>query len=257
MAARLALLPFVRAALGQLPLPVATAAVAPLRPRAAHHSTAPHPPFIRPPPPPRPRRYLTFCSYTMQLVQLLVCCLAHVARGPKRKRRLTAAADALSCAVFGIANTVTALFFAIEKSTQVRCPRAAWQLAGRLPPRLATSWQRGARGPALAAAACLAGHAWRTLAAPAGCGRAWWRAAAPPRPAIRPHKRGRRPLQGLVEGGGLERPPWLNLAVHVWNSVVAWVDLLIGEPPNHWLLSLTIRGWSVGLGGGLGGPADR
>lgn len=34
--------------------------------------------------------------------------------------------------------------------------------------------------------------------------------------------------QGLVEGGGLDRPPWLNLAVHVWNSVVAWADLVIG-----------------------------
>ena len=35
--------------------------------------------------------------------------------------------------------------------------------------------------------------------------------------------------QGLVEGGALQRPAWLNLAVHVVNSVVAWTDLLIGE----------------------------
>lgn len=43
-----------------------------------------------------------------------------VLQQPKRKRRLTALADQLSCALFGIANTVTALFFAIEKSTNVR-----------------------------------------------------------------------------------------------------------------------------------------
>lgn len=97
-------------------------------------------------------RYLTFCSYTLQLVQMFICCLAHVARSEKRKRKLKATADQLSCALFGIANTVTALFFAIEKSTK-----------------------------------------------------------------------------GLVEGGQLQRPAWLNLTVHVANSVVAWVDLVIVE----------------------------
>ena len=35
-------------------------------------------------------------------------------------------------------------------------------------------------------------------------------------------------MQGLVEGGALERPAWLHIAVHVANSVVAWLDLLIG-----------------------------
>ncbi|PRW20871.1 Leucine Rich Repeat isoform B [Chlorella sorokiniana] len=97
-------------------------------------------------------RYLTFCSYTLQMVQLAVCCMAHVSRQSKRKRRLTELADQLSCALFGIANTVTALFFAIEKSTN-----------------------------------------------------------------------------GLVEGGAADRPAWLNMAVHVVNSLVAWLDLLIVE----------------------------
>jgi hypothetical protein len=77
--------------------------------------------------------------------------LAAPLQSPKRKQRLSALADQLSCALFGIANTVTALFFAIEKSTH-----------------------------------------------------------------------------GLVEGGALQRPAWLNLAVHVANSLVAWLDLLIG-----------------------------
>lgn len=36
-------------------------------------------------------------------------------------------------------------------------------------------------------------------------------------------------LQGLVEGGAADRPAWLNMAVHVVNSLVAWLDLLIGK----------------------------
>eukprot|EP00887_Chlorella_sp_A99_P007786 scaffold20.g7786.t1 len=97
-------------------------------------------------------RYLTFCSYTLQLVQLFFCCAAHLVRNPKRKRRLAHVAEVLSCAAFGIANTVTALFFAVENTTQ-----------------------------------------------------------------------------GLVEGGAAHRPAWLNLSVHVLNSVVAWGDLLVAE----------------------------
>lgn len=41
------------------------------------------------------------------------------------------------------------------------------------------------------------------------------------------------PTQGLVEGGARDRPAWLNMAVHVVNSVVAWMDLLIGERAPH------------------------
>lgn len=32
-----------------------------------------------------------------------------------------------------------------------------------------------------------------------------------------------------MEGGAADRPAWLNMAVHVVNSLVAWLDLLIGE----------------------------
>lgn len=32
-------------------------------------------------------RYLTFCSYTLQLVQLFFCCLAHITRVSGRGRR--------------------------------------------------------------------------------------------------------------------------------------------------------------------------
>ncbi len=46
-------------------------------------------------------------------------------QNPKRKRRLAVTADQLSCALFGIANTVTALFFAIEKTTKVGPPLLA------------------------------------------------------------------------------------------------------------------------------------
>lgn len=100
-------------------------------------------------------RYLTFYSFTLQLFQFSLCILAHLAKNPKRKLTLHRAADRLSCATFGLANTVTAMFFAVENTTH-----------------------------------------------------------------------------GLVEGGQLERPWWLGLTVHVLNSAVAWIDLVIVEERN-------------------------
>jgi hypothetical protein len=63
-------------------------------------------------------RYLTFWSYTLQLAQLGLCCAARLSRSPKRRAALSTAANRLSCAVFGIANTVTAMFYAVENSTK-------------------------------------------------------------------------------------------------------------------------------------------
>jgi len=63
-------------------------------------------------------RYLTFWSYTLQLLQLSLCILARISKDPKRKYALARAADRLSCAAFGLANTVTAMFYAVENSTQ-------------------------------------------------------------------------------------------------------------------------------------------
>lgn len=63
-------------------------------------------------------RYLTFWSYTLQLLQLSLCILARISKNRKRKYALGRAADRLSCAAFGLANTVTAMFYAVENSTQ-------------------------------------------------------------------------------------------------------------------------------------------
>lgn len=63
-------------------------------------------------------RYLTFWSYTLQLVQLACCVLAHLTHHPPTRKNLVIIADKLSCAAFGIANTVTAMFYAVENSTQ-------------------------------------------------------------------------------------------------------------------------------------------
>ena len=71
---------------------------------------------------------------------------------PRRRAALSVTADRLACALFGLANTVTAMFYAVENATQ-----------------------------------------------------------------------------GLVEGGAIERPWWLDLSVHAANSGVAWIDLLIVE----------------------------
>ena len=35
--------------------------------------------------------------------------------------------------------------------------------------------------------------------------------------------------KGMVEGGIIERPPWLGFAVHVSNSILAWSDLLLAR----------------------------
>lgn len=37
-------------------------------------------------------------------------------------------------------------------------------------------------------------------------------------------------VQGDVEGKGSVRPAWLGFAVHVYNSITAWGDLLLARP---------------------------
>lgn len=37
-------------------------------------------------------------------------------------------------------------------------------------------------------------------------------------------------MQGDVEGKGSVRPAWLGFAVHVYNSIAAWGDLLVARP---------------------------
>lgn len=61
-------------------------------------------------------RYLTFWSYSLQLLQFLLCVLARVLPSAKGRYATAVAADRLSCAVFGLANTVTAMFYAIEST---------------------------------------------------------------------------------------------------------------------------------------------
>ncbi|CAL8468421.1 g7961 [Coccomyxa elongata] len=61
-------------------------------------------------------RYLTFYSYTLQLIQLLASFCCHL---PKALRIPAAEkfADDLSCAVFGLANVVTCMFYLIDAAT--------------------------------------------------------------------------------------------------------------------------------------------
>ena len=33
----------------------------------------------------------------------------------------------------------------------------------------------------------------------------------------------------VVEGGKVQRPPWLGVSVHLLNAVVAWTDLLVSD----------------------------
>ena len=74
---------------------------------------------------------------------------------PYNSRLLNTWADDLSCALFGMANSVTALYYLIDATT------------GK---------------------------------------------------------------DALVEGGEIDRPPWLGFSVHVFNSIVAWADICCAHP---------------------------
>lgn len=48
----------------------------------------------------------------------------------------------------------------------------------------------------------------------------------------------------LVEGGQIQRPAWLGFSVHVFNSLVAWADILCAHPRSF---SKTSGRLSVGI----------
>ncbi|CAK0781667.1 hypothetical protein CVIRNUC_005440 [Coccomyxa viridis] len=101
-------------------------------------------------------RYLTFYSYTLQLLQLVAASFSHIVQGERRYAWVEETADDLSCAVFGLANVVTCMFYLIDATTK-----------------------------------------------------------------------------DVVEGGSAvaeQRPPWLGVSVHVINSMVAWLDILLSQP---------------------------
>lgn len=62
-------------------------------------------------------RYLTFYSYSWQMLQLFIACLADISKDPVQSRFLNEWADDLSCALFGLANSVTAMFYLIDATT--------------------------------------------------------------------------------------------------------------------------------------------
>ncbi|DBB02119.1 TPA: hypothetical protein ACH3X3_011158 [Trebouxia sp. C0006] len=100
-------------------------------------------------------RYLTFYSFSWQMLQLFIACLADISKDPHNSRMLNIWADDLSCALFGMANSVTAMFYLIDATT------------GK---------------------------------------------------------------DSLVEGGEIDRPPWLGFSVHVFNTIVAWADIFCAHP---------------------------
>lgn len=61
-------------------------------------------------------RYLTFCSYTLQLVQFALCVLCRVLPSEKARVATSIAADRLACALFGLANMISAMFYTIENT---------------------------------------------------------------------------------------------------------------------------------------------
>lgn len=76
-------------------------------------------------------RYLTFWSFTLQTAALGVCVASHLARAPKRRAALARAADDAACALFGLANVVTIMYFGLEAATAAvveggPAPRPRW-----------------------------------------------------------------------------------------------------------------------------------
>jgi len=61
-------------------------------------------------------RYLTFCSYTLQLIQFLLCVLCRILPSQKARLATSIAADRLACALFGLANMISAMFYTIENA---------------------------------------------------------------------------------------------------------------------------------------------
>ncbi|KAK9800226.1 hypothetical protein WJX73_001145 [Symbiochloris irregularis] len=112
-------------------------------------------------------KYLTFYTYTFQWIQLFICCCSDLAQGSKRQRLLDRLADDVSCAVFGLANVVTLMFYGLELATK-----------------------------------------------------------------------------DVEEAGLVDKPLWLGPSVHVLNSVVAWVDLLVSHPRTFSRRSMVL---SLGL----------
>jgi hypothetical protein len=137
----------------------------------------------------------------------------------KGKQRMQAFTDKLSCACFGLANTVTIMFYTVENATKVRRPPSCVQALARTTWSLQTQYQTKAPGVPPTVSLPLCSWDWcrvpppqpaQQALAPLSGGRMWW-------------------MQGLVEGGLLERPVWLQFAVHAGNSATAWGDLLLAE----------------------------
>ncbi|KAK9847273.1 hypothetical protein WJX84_010457 [Apatococcus fuscideae] len=96
-------------------------------------------------------RYLTFCSWTIQMIFLGLACLAKTTQAPARQRWLAAWADDLACFAFGLAHCVTVMYYSVDRTTKL-----------------------------------------------------------------------------ALQSSDL-RPPWLGPTVHVVNTVVAWLDMLLAE----------------------------
>lgn len=99
----------------------------------------------------------------------MLICHRFLVQDPTRSKQLNHWADDLSCALFGLANVVTAMYYLIDATNG-----------------------KGA----------------------------------------------------LVEGGEIQRPAWLGFSVHVFNSLVAWADILCAHPRSF---SQTAGRLSVGI----------
>ncbi|KAK9825775.1 hypothetical protein WJX74_006903 [Apatococcus lobatus] len=96
-------------------------------------------------------RYLTFCSWNVQMIFLGLACLSKTSQVPSRQQWLAAWTDDLACFGFGLAHCVTVMYYSVDRTTKL-----------------------------------------------------------------------------ALQSSDM-RPPWLGPTVHVLNTVVAWLDMLLAE----------------------------
>jgi FAR-17a/AIG1-like protein len=151
------------------------------------------------------RSFLTFYSFTLQTLQLGLATADDVvrARSGQRTSVWTRYTDDLACAIFALTHVVSIMFYTVQVCAwwpHICCPLSPLPQPSLPPfPCPRQNFDRLRRLP-------VTPDAHLCPVAPQGT------------------------TKMMVEGGSVARPPWLDVSVHAFNTLVAWADLLYSEP---------------------------
>ena len=149
----------------------------------------------------------------------------------KGKRLVEDWADDISCAVFGMANVVTLMYYGIDAATQVSDRLSSGN--GVHPSR--------SRSISMAEPPCTYGHRCLVHFGLYKQYQGLWplrqeqscfckQSHSKEMLSVHNSKLFCWDCQDLVEGGIVARPEWLGLSVHLFNTMVVWLDLLVAHP---------------------------